>query len=521
MALKYNTQPLTAWQAAHLLRRASFGPTPALINEYTGLTPSAAVAKLLVSPAKATTPIDPATGKTFTNKPFVQEMQGKYTLYVKQWWLASMVSQPASLIEKMTLFLQNHLVVSTNTIADYRYMYDYHSLLRKYALGNFKTLILEITSNPAMLRYLNGNQNSKSKPNENYARELQELFTIGRVKQDGTSNYNEEDVKTAARVLTGWVETGYRDTINTKISSAFDVTKHDTGDKIFSSYYQNTIIIGRNSTTAGSDELNDLVNMIFNQIETSKNICRELYRFFVRADISNDTEINVITELATIFRNSNFNLRPVLTALFKSQHFYDTNQVGAVIKSPIDLVVGTLRYFELQVPNMSTLPADFYTYAAYIHTNTREQQQEVLTQPTVFGWPPYYDTGMYKTWINTTTLSYRSEFVDDLVLGRFRIKGIAQQIDTISWAQKASIPSDPVVLVNEITANLFAVALPQLQKDYIIDNVLIPGLPRIEWTIEWNSYIANPTDTKKTRAVRNRLNDLFSYLMRMAEYEMI
>lgn len=531
MALLYKTTPLTALQAAHLLRRATFGPTKDLIDKFTNLTPSAAITKLfaddqVISPP----PLDPDTNATFFNLPFNTDKQGKHNTYLKSWWLGNMINKPGApgsspqekvtLSEKMTLFLQNVLVTTASAVTDNRYMYRYYSLLRTYALGNYKNLVIAMTKDPAMLRFLNGNTNTKTKPNENYARELQELFTIGRIKPNGKLNYTEDDVKAAARVLTGWDDTGFRNTTSSAITTTFSVTNHDTTSKQFSSYYQNKLIAGRNTATAGDDELKDLIEMIFAQTETAKNLCRELYRWFVAANITTDVETNVITPLANIFRNNNYEIKPVLTAIFKMQHFYDEKQVGSIIKSPIDFVVSTLRYFELSPADMSSKTTDYYSFLSYVLSRTREQTQEVLMQPNVFGWAPYYDTAMYKMWINATTLSYRNKFTDDLVTGAFKVNSIPQQIDTIAWVDRIPDASNPVTLIDTLTATLFAVPITQVQKDYLIDQVLIPGLPRIEWTIEWNNYKANPTDTKIQKSVRGKLNTLFIYMLRMAEYQM-
>lgn len=525
MAILYNTKPLTALQAAHLLRRATFGFTKAQIAEYTNIKPDVAVGKLLAAQPAPTPPIDAATGLPFFDQPYDQTTNAALVTNIKAWLIGQMVSNAPSLQEKMTLFLQNIFVVNTSTVNDHHYIYKYITLIQQHALGNYKTLATQITKDPAMLRFLNGNVNTNLNANENYGREFQELFTIGRIKPDGTTNYTEDDVKAAARVLTGWDDTGYRSTTpGGAISTVFVSTKHDTADKKFSSKYGSKIITGRTGATAGDVELTDLVEMIFSKTETSKNICRKLYRWFVQSDISTTNENGIIADLATILRNNNFDLKPVLTALFRSQHFYDTTQVGSIIKSPLELTVGLLRYFELKPTSMTTNAADFYSFTKYLNSRCIEQQQEVIDQTTVFGWPAYNNTGYYQIWINSNTLGYRNKFTDDFIRGNFRVNGVKITIDSVELAKKVSVPSDSVALINELSANLFAVAITQTQKDYLIDSVLIPGLPRIEWTIEWNDYINTPvTDPKysnKYKAVKGKLDDLFIYMLRMAEYQM-
>jgi uncharacterized protein (DUF1800 family) len=187
-----------------------------------------------------------------------------------------------------------------------------------------------------MLYYLNGRLNTKRAPDENYARELQELFTLG--KGSG-SKYTEDDVKQTARVLTGF-------TINpttSPFSTSFVSANHDTGDKTFSSFYGNTVIKGRTGINAGMDELKDLLDMIFNVEEVSKFICRRLYKYFVYYELDSTIETNVIEPLAKVFRDNGYEIKPVLKTLFESEHFYDVWNRGAMIKDPLSHTVGYLR----------------------------------------------------------------------------------------------------------------------------------------------------------------------------------
>ena len=186
-----------------------------------------------------------------------------------------------------------------------------------------------------MLRYLNGYVNTASAPDENYARELQELFTLGK---GPAVQYTEADVRTAARVLTGW-------RINTtNYTSYFDATRHDTAAKVFSSFYGGKTITGKTGA-AGATETDELIDMIFLKDEVSKFICRRLYRWFVYYKIDAAVELNIIEPLAKIFRDNNYEIKPVMRALLQSEHFYDVLNQGCLIKSPVDLIVGHLREF--------------------------------------------------------------------------------------------------------------------------------------------------------------------------------
>ena len=511
------TKPLTADQVAHLLRRTTFGPTPDQIKTLTGQTAAQLVIKLLADQPVPAPPLDLKTSKTFMDQPFDTTNQGTFEAYLKMWWANLMLNQPVSLLEKMTLFWSNHFVTNDSTVNDYRYMYRYNTLLRQYALGNFKAFAIAITQDPAMLRFLNGDQNVSGTANENYARELQELFTIGR-----NGGYTEDDVRAAAKVLTGWADTGYRDAVNAPISSAFRPTKHDATDKTFSATYQNTIIKGRSTATAGLDELNDLLDMILKNVETPRYICRQIYRWFVNSDISTDVETNVIDPLGDLFRKSNFDIKPVLTTLFQSQHFFDDSLRGAMIKSPTDLVVGTFRFWGLQAPDPSQTQtiAAYYQIGNYIYARVKEEQQDLLNPPTVFGWTAYYQTGYYQQWVNSTTLGLRGSFGDMLTTSSLKLNS-KLVVDVLTYAKTLSDPTDPAKIVSDMTSQVLAIALDQAQKDFLTDTVLLGSIPRYEWTSEWNDYVRNPTDAAKKQAVQMKLTALVQYIFRMAEYQVI
>ncbi len=515
---QYNT-PLTSRQAAHLLRRLTFGASDETVKKFTGKAAESAVALLL----KETTAPDPpkdASNLTFHDLswgyPGVDDTErNKYDsarrAFTKGWWLAQMMRQPENIIEKMTLFWQNHFVSTATDVSDARFIYRQYQLLRKHALGNFKTLVIEITKDPAMLRYLDGHLNVVGQPNENYARELQELFTIG------LGNYNEDDVKNAAKVLTGWRPVGYRSTTSTLVTVEFRSAQHDVSSKTFSSFYKNKTIIGRTGVgiVAGDAELTDLIEMILAQEQTALFIIRKIYRWFVQADISAAIESDIIKPLAAIFRKD-YEIKPVLVKLLSSQHFFEDALFGSQIKSPLEIVIGTLIYFNVTLPDADTDRETYDLFTQYLMARAKELQMEVFDQPSVFGWRPYYDTDFYELWINSTTLALRGSFTDTLVKGNAKLK---INISSLEKVKKVSNPSDPVVLVNELTANLFSFDLTKAQKDYIIDEVLIPGLPRYEWGLEWNNYMNDQGNTAKQNAVKMKVDSMFTYLMRLAEFQ--
>ncbi|GAB3993375.1 DUF1800 domain-containing protein [Spirosoma daeguense] len=507
------TKPLTSEQVLYLLRRSTFGPTPDQAKTLAGQTATQIVAKLLTDQPTPAPPLDLTTAKAFHDQAFDQTNAGKYNVYLKHWWSNLMLNQPLSLLEKMTLFWSNHFVTNDSTVNDYRFMYRYNALLRQHALGNFKSFTIAITQDPAMLRFLNGNQNVAGTPNENYARELQELFTTGR-----NGGYSEADIREAARVLTGWADTNYRDVATATIGSTFRANRHDTTDKKFSAAYQNTVIKGRSGADAGLAELNDLVNMLLANAETPRYICRKLYRWFVNYDIPDTIETNVIQPLAELFRKSNFEIKPVLSTLLQSQLFFDETVRGAIIKSPTDLVVGTFRFWGLQAPDPTQNLTGYYQIGNYIYSRVKEQQQDLLNPPTVFGWTAYYQNDYYQQWINSTTLGLRGFFGDALTTNALKLNG-KQTVDVLAYAKTLSDPTDPAKLVNDVTAQLLGIPLDQAQRDFLTDTVLLSSIPRYEWIIEWNDYIKSPNDAAKRQAVQMKLTTFLQYIFRMAEYQ--
>ncbi|MBZ5497018.1 MAG: DUF1800 domain-containing protein [Acidobacteriia bacterium] len=515
--------PWNTRTAAHLLCRAALGPTQSEIALAASASLDQIIATLLLDQAPPSPPIDPTTGQTWIGRVYDSASDSRYQGYLKAWWMGLMATQGISLQEQMVLFWHNHFVSEYATVLDSRYMYQQNTLLRQYALGNIKELVKAVSIDPAMLIYLNGYHNrgdGNNIPDENYARELQELFTIGKGPEVGPgdyTNYTEQDVKAAAHLLTGWSVNGYRSTQNPDISSYFDAARHDTKDKLFSAAYQNTRITGG---TDGRAELDALVEMIFRQPETARFLCRKLYRWFVYYDIDAAAESNVITPLATIMFSNNYEVKPVLAALLHSAHFFDENNIGSLIKNPIDLLPGAMSTLDIAVPSAKTQTSSYYTLMASLCNTASNLQMNLMDPPNVAGWPAYYQTPEYhRLWINTITLPARWAYTDSLVNG-IRVGSVTIAVDPLALATQVSNPADPNVLVSEIAGIVFPIQLTANQISYLVSNVLIPGLPDYEWTAYWNTYIADPNNTQKRDPVVTRIKALLKFMMRMAEFEL-
>ncbi|HZY09527.1 MAG TPA: DUF1800 domain-containing protein [Bacteroidota bacterium] len=508
-------------QVAHLLRRTMFAATKSDITDMTSLTLDEVVDTLLTDQSPPDAPLNTnnsdtgaPVGQTWVNAA-TNDFNNSRIFSLKAWWIGLMLNQSVSLREKMTLFWHNHFVTESIDVRDARVSYRENALLRQNALGNFKELTKQVTIHPAMLRYLNGNTNTRANPNENYARELQELFTIGKGPEIGPgnyTNYTEDDVKAAARVLTGW-----RDDPQT-LTSTFVPNRHDPTNKQFSSAYGSWVIIGRTGSN-GALEVDDLLDMIFDQDETAKFICRKLYRWFVYYVIDNSAEENVINPLAEILRNNNYDVKPVLKALFKSAHFFDSLNMGCMIKNPVDFVVGMSREFALAFPPSSEFQRQYNTWR-YIHGQAAGMQMDICDPPNVAGWSAYYQVPQYyQLWINSDTLPKHNQFTDTLLKSGYTAGGFTLIADPIAFSLQVSDPTDPNILVSECAKLLFPIEITENQKTFL-KNTLIPGLPDYEWTSEWNDYINDPTNLGKRNAVRSKLQSLLSFMLGMAEYQL-
>ncbi|MDD8017886.1 MAG: DUF1800 domain-containing protein [Bacteroidota bacterium] len=514
-------------QVLHLLRRTTFGAAKSDLDTLKALTMSSAVDLLLTVPATAPDPpvnnyndryADPtvAAGQTWVNAVHGDGTVNSLRIAsFKSWWYGLMINQSLSIVEKMTLFWHNHFSTETGIVSDARYVYKYNSLLRQNALGNFKDLTTKITTDPAMLVYLNGRYNTKTAPDENYGRELQELFTSGK---GPNSQYTEADVKAAAHVLTGWKDDP------TNIASTFDSTRHDPTDKQFSAYYNNTVITGRTGSTAGQLELNDLMSMIFAQPEVSKFICRKLYRWFVYYVIDQNAEDNVITPLAQMFRDTNYDIKQVLSVLLKSAHFYDSANVGCVIKNPIDFTAGFIRQFSLPFPDSSAYVAQYTLWGA-VQNLAAAMELNLGDPPNVAGWPAYYQIPeYYELWINSDSLPKRKSYTDMLNTNGYQttVNGTKYKIviDPIAFANQFSTPGDPNQLIADMAQFLLPIQLSDNEKTTMKNALLSGQASDYYWTNAWNDYIATPTDVNKKNIVFTRLQSVLSYMLDISEFQL-
>jgi uncharacterized protein (DUF1800 family) len=423
-----------------------------------------------------------------------------------------MINQDRSIREKLVLFLVDHFGNEASDVGNGNWAYRQHLLVRQHVLGNYKELVRNITKDVMMLRYLNGYLNNASAPDENYARELFELFTLGKGPD---SRYTEADVKEAAKVLTGWQING------TTWQTVFTASRHSTTNKTFSSFFNNTVITGRTGATAGDLELNDLLNMTFAQDEVAKFLVRKLYRWFVYYVIDEAAEQNVIAPLATIFRNSNYEWKPVLSALFQSQHFFDVMNRGCVIKNPADQVIGAIRELDTVFPDPSNYLSNYGMWNTF-YSWMNNMGMNLHDPPNVAGMPAYYQEPLFhEVWINSDSLPKRNQFTDTMFNTGYLVSGVRVKFDAVAVAGTFYNPGNPNDLIDEAVNRFFRNPLSATSKSQIKTQVLLTGQQwDYYWTNAWMAYIANPT-TANYNTVNTRLMNLFKYLFNLAEYQLI
>ena len=451
-------------RAAHLLERAGFGGTPADIDLLASMSPSEAVRSLVYfdptansrlhpfdhsgihdpglepfPPSRpATTDLAKETGEALgikvkpTGNRRLQPVVNKFfywlrasvleTNRVAYWWANRMVDSNNPLQEKMALFWHGHYAVNESKVRDYRKLLIEIELFQEMGTGNFRDLMVAVAQDPAMLSFLDAGVNVKGAPNENFAREIMELFTMG------VGNYSERDIREAARAFTGW---NYAD-----LEFVINEDEHDNGVKQF---------LGRSGNLDGVE----VIDIIMEQPVTAEYIAGKIYRFFVRDDLSPELQ----NELGNVFRDSNYEVAPLLETIFQSKDFYSAASVGTHIKSPIELAVST--YVKLGLEDVPGVP-DF-------NSATGALGQTLFRPPTVAGWAGG------RSWITPGLLLERGNFARDVLFpdinfipsdrrnGSREIQSVARRIrgglDITSATQPSSIGEGQIMAESNMLAD--------------------------------------------------------------------
>jgi len=548
-ALAPYTQPLTEETAAHLLRRATFGPSALDVSTFVGLSAGQALDILLQPTVPPSPPLNKSTGEIWTNPapPPGSLGDSERREELLGWWLDAMYRQPLSLTERMIWFYHTHFPTIESRLNHSAALYYQLAFFRHYALGNYKDLTRSMCIDNAMLVHLDGTLNEAGAPQENFAREFFELFTVGKGEQLSPDNYTtftEQDVQAATRVLTGWgtdftfttadAVTGIP-TGKVKANGQGQAFKHDSGTKQFSAAFGNTLIQpgslqGSLVSVAGMyEELDAFIQMVFSSVHTARHFIRKLYRFFVYYRITPDVETNVIVPLAQQFMNEQFEVSGVLRTLLTCNHFYDADDAitqndvrGALIKSPVEVTLGTLRSLEISMPTMAPGNLNIY-YSAWstsVYKALDGQGLPVYEPYDVAGYDPYYQfPGYNRLWITPNNLAMRYKMSENLMAGVNDMDGnLLFRFDPVAFVQqRISNPADPDLLVSGLIKLMIPVTLSNERYQFFRDNVLLDTLSAFNWGIEWTQFVNGGPDTN----VRVQLEALFRALIQCPEYQLI
>jgi len=474
----YTPSPSEPWnrrRAMYLLRRTCFGATKEDVDRAMSLTPDAAVDELL----KQTQPPDPPG--SWVNENYVYNRNDdndadnrQWLSDLRQWWMKEILTGRFSIREKMVWFWHDHWSTEASDVPQPHFNYWLLDNFRRNYLGNFRQMLLEVTLSPAMLIYLDGRYNTRSRPNENYARELMELHTLG----EGIG-YTEDDVKAAARGLTGWTLKTMGPLPSGKqqyhpYEAAFVSNNHDAGEKTF---------MGR----SGNWKHGDIIDLILDErrTEVSTFICRKLYRQFVY-EIADEA---IVSQLARVLVSSNWELRPVVATLLKSAHFFYEVNIGAHITSPLEYYAGAVGTLEINPTNM----LDVYNVCATLGL-------QLLQPPNVKGWPEY------RTWISASRLSSRWSACDTMVDDSKKSKP-KYPFDPVAFVTKITDPADPRRITQDLIELFCDLPLNEYQTNILFEK-LLNGWRDYEWDI------TNP-------GAADRIRGLLKAILRSNEAELV
>ena len=516
------TGPWNVQTTNHLLRRTTFGvPYIQLVNA-SKLGMDALINQLFSTPQ----PIDPPLNVDYTNDAEVPigstwvnaKFGSNDTIYryrsIRSWMAQNTLTPEIHIRHKMAIFWHNHFAISD--VSDGRFLWKYINLFYDNYAGDFKKLVNEITIDPSMLRFLDGRLNTRRSPNENYARELLELFTIGKGPIAGPgdyTNYTETDILALAKILTGWSDVGYLSSTRSGFGSVFNAGNHETADKQLSHRFDNVVIKNSNA-----NEYKDLVNIIFSKDEVSKFIARKLYRYFVYYKIDQEIEDGIIEPMARLIRNNNNEIKEALVALLSSQHFYDKKIIGGMIKNPQDLMASAGNILGLTLSNViRTRYSYLYNWSFY---SGNILQMTTFEHPSVSGWKAYYQTPtFYQGWINSVTLPSRIQFLNTLHKTNSTRNGLNVMIDAALFAQSTSNPND----INQLIADISLLMLPKAPTNAQLTRfrtILNGAKTDQSWKEAYDRWRAAPNDANLKRVVNDSVRALLAYISYMPEYQL-
>jgi len=573
---------LGSQRASHLLRRTTFGATPDLVQKFAQYTPQEAISELFVADLPIPEPpIDPATGEEWMTTGTTDNNSEGFELeqFFLGWQLGQFLApnaneeQKLSLIfrERVVYFLHTHFTTKRSIVNSSRALYFQNQLFRQFAFDqfltedlNFKDLVVKISLDNAMLQFLDGRLNVKGSPNENYARELLELYSIGRGLEGADKGNNEagdygtfteQDVQEGARVLSGFNVDGTFSLIDEQTGLPTGIAKgnglvasqHDNESKQLSFRFSDTTITpdpellsnGQPTYESAVDEIKQLIEAIFQQEETAIHICRKIYRFFVYHEITEDIQNGIIKDMATVFTEQNFSLQAVLQSLFTSQEFYEgadgvsDDNFGSIIKSPLDLIMGHARSIDLKLPDYTLNLAGFYEITNQWLRKMGDMGLNFYEPFEVAGYLAYHQFPIYhRGWITTSYLTQRYAYMQSVSMANMEEMSV-ELMTPIQYVEKyveQNTASNAKSLVVAIANQFLALTdnlgfqqpdnspLTEERLNYFLSAFLksfqIDENPEEAWTFRWTNGVDRET-------VERQLQDLFNAILQSPEYQLM
>ena len=473
--------PTQSWdldKAAHLLRRTVTGATYPEILRFFGMGMEAAVDTLLQVKHKPSPPGDWVTEDVpnFRNLTTAQQQEYK-NLYrnrrieLIEWWQSSILKSDVSIIETMTIFWHEHFATNAQKVYYPQAIYEQNDAIRTQCLGNFKDLLRRVTFGPAMMIWLDSFRSRKQSPNENFPRELLELFTMG------VDTYSQDDVLAASRAFTGYSTDGYLTNYHYNAKRAvgdYWQKYHDFSHKTF---------LGKHGYFDGDD----IIDIIMEQDAMATFICSKIYQWFVY-ELPDE---NFVKEMARIFRENNYDIPSVMRYLLTSEHFYDMNIRGSQIPNPAIQVLGLIRRMG---HGTRIFPS------RYIMRYMEVMGMVLLYPPDVNGW------NGHRAWVNSITLPMRKLFASIITNPNMDQK-LKFETELVPLAWNLSNPNNPRQLVKDLALVYFGLPLSQVLEDKLLE-ILLDGAAEYDWAV---NGIGSDI----------RLKGLYNYMLRLPEAQLI
>ena len=543
MSLNPLNSNLGQLRAKHLLRRCLFHYNNDLLNNISNLNATDAVNQLLLDDSITyNEPYDPLPdenphGFWLSSGIYPPDIpnQGRKRGLLTAWWWYNMINR-VNLKDKLTFFLHTTFTIANGDVGASHYFYDHLRLLEYYSSGNLRDLAKKITLDNAMLNYLDNTQNNANNPNENYAREFLELFTITKGEQVGEgdySTYTEQDVIEAARVFSGFKTQLDRSIIDPDTNipmGRLSINQHDQGIKTFSYAFDNYELQGGNTQETIFEELYEFVDMVFDKQATALAYVKKLYRFFVKSEWDEDIEQNIIIPLADDLYNNGYEILPVVKRLLESQHFFDAADsdptdeiIGSIIKSPLQLLSSTITNLAFNIPDPENDMENYYKFVMFFMRNTYFPMagMNVFAPDTVAGHPAIYQSPDFdRHWFSSSTILARYRLIECLITGRNKLGGngfFGSELDTVAFVENTSAnPGNIYYLVDEIANILYPYPIDQDRVDYFAE-LILEGYPSYYWTDTWDEYLSTGENT----IVKTRLDLLIGAMINAPEYQLM